>query len=291
MKRTVSLLLSFLFACSDTGSAKPKDAGSDATSLIGDSAAKPGECGDETRSVYVVTKENSFYRFDPETANFTLVGLLNCEAGADPTSMAVDRKGFAWVRYSDQRIFRVSVKDASCKATTFAAGQEGIYQFGMGFSTNKTGGGEMLFLADSNGSGLATLDTATLKVAKVGPFDGEFVNKKAELTGTGDGRLFGFFPDFYPARMAEIDKTTGAVSGAKVLDGVEATAEWAFAFYGGDFFAFHSKDSGNGLPQSEAGSTVTRYRPADGSVAKVKQVAFRVVGAGVSTCAPTTSTK
>jgi hypothetical protein len=90
--------------------------------------------------------------------------------------------------------------------------------------------------------------------------------------------------------MAEIETKFGTTTGTVTLTGVEATSEWAFAFYGGDFFAFTAK-AGAGLPMGDVGSAITRYKPADGSVTRIRQLAFRVVGAGVSTCAPTTPPK
>ncbi|MCA9590689.1 MAG: hypothetical protein KC657_35560, partial [Myxococcales bacterium] len=56
---------------------------------------------------------------------------------------------------------------------------------------------------------------------------------------------------------------------------------FAFAHWGGDFWLFTA-------PQGK--SQVTRLKYDDGTVETVKtDVGFEVVGAGVSTCAPTTT--
>jgi hypothetical protein len=178
-------LLSFclLAACSSQVTATPKkDAG---ISLSGfDGGPRPGECAQETKAIYLVSNEADLFKFAPETEDFTLVGRLLCGApGSNPTSMAVDRKGTAWVRYDDESLVSASITNASCVRTTFRSGQVGFNKFGMGFSADPmSASGETLFLSDSNGKGLATLDTKTLTVRAIGPVKGEFFGKKAELT-------------------------------------------------------------------------------------------------------------
>ena len=159
----------------------------------------------------------------------------------------------------------------------------------MGFSTSSKGGSnEQLFLSDNGGSGLAKLDTGTLKLSFVGSYTGALAGKTSELTGTGDGKLYGFFVTA-PAQVAEISKGTGDVLSTKELPGVYAGNGWAFSFYAGDFYIYTSSEgNAGGPPRSGAGSDVTRYRPSDGSIEIVKpKVGFKIVGAGVSTCAPT----
>ena len=67
-----------------------------------------------------------------------------------------------------------------------------------------------------------------------------------------------------------------------MLDGVDTGAAYAFSFWGGDFYFYTSKDTGP--------STVTRLRTADDTLEVViPKAEFRIVGAGVSTCAPLTA--
>lgn len=197
-------------ASDDTGAVTPgKDAG---TILGGGDAAPTGptECADSTKLIYVISDEKTLYRFQPLTVTFDPVGIVRCTAGATPTSMAVDRYGTAWVRHTDGTVWKVSTKDASCAATTFDDASV-FLKFGMGFSTDgATGSKETLFLSDSNGGGLGAFDTTTLKFKAVGKYDGALAGRAAELTGTGDGRLFGFFTTD-PAQIGEIDKTNGHI--------------------------------------------------------------------------------
>lgn len=252
-----------------------------------------GECAESTKDPYVIAEDATLYEFHPPTLEFKNKGRISCPAaGATPTSMAVDRAGIAWVRYSDSSIWKVSTFDMACQGTTFAAPgpDEAFSKFGMGFASETKGSSnEALFVSDSHkGAGLGKLDTKALTLRYVGPFTGALEGQSAELTGTGDGKLYGFFTTT-PAQIAEIAKGTGEITNAKELPGVFAGSAWAFSFYGGDFYIYTASNGTGGFPQAGAGSDVTRYRPADGSITVVKQATgFKIVGAGVSTCAPTT---
>jgi len=247
------------------------------------------ECAEETKDVYVIAEDNSLYLFHPPTLEFKSKGLLRCPTGgATPTSMAVDRSGKAWVRHSDGSVWKVSTQDLSCEPTAYHPQDESFIKFGMGFATESKGGSaETLYVSDSGGAGLGKIDTKKHTLTYIGPYTGDLAGTTSELTGTGDGKLYGFFVT-QPAQLAEISKATGDIISSKVLDGVYAGTAWAFSFYGGDFYIYTNAAS-TGLPRNDLGSKVTRYRPSDGSITVVKEnVGFRIVGAGVSTCAPTT---
>jgi hypothetical protein len=252
---------------------------------------RPVECADDTKDIFVISEENALYRFHPPDLSFTNIGILNCPTGgASPTSMAVDRAGIAWVRHSDGSVWKVGTKDLSCEATAFASPDQSFLKFGMGFATETKGGSnETLYLSDSDGAGLAKVDTSSLAMRFIGPYTGDLAGRAAELTGTGDGKLYGFFVTS-PAQIAEIAKGTGEIVSSKELTGVYAGNAWAFSFYGGDFYIYTSSlGNGGGPPRAQGGSDVTRYRPSDGSIEVVKsKIGFKIVGAGVSTCAPTT---
>lgn len=251
------------------------------------------ECEESTRDPYVIASDNTLYEFVPPTLEFKNKGALNCPTGgATPTSMAIDRQGVAWVRHSDGSIWKVSTKDLSCEATTWRSPDQSFSKFGMGFSSETKGSSnEVLFLSDSTGAGLGRIDTANYAFRFVGPYTGDLEGRGSELTGTGDGKLYGFFTTA-PARIAEISKGTGQIVDSKELAGVFAGEAWAFSFYGGDFYVYTAAGSNGGPPLANKGSNVTRYRPSDNSVTVVKEnLGFTIVGAGVSTCAPTTSVR
>jgi hypothetical protein len=301
----VGVIVSVLAACStapkagftdDDGSSSSGSSGFGSGGFDTDGGEKPSGdgCSDAARLVYVLSQENDLYSFTPNTATFTKIGRLECPTNglATPNSMAVDRQGTAWVNYSDGTLFKVSTSNASCEATSFEPNQAGFVKFGMAFSTNADGSSDETlyisgidFLAGS-GHGLGKIDLGTMKVTMIGDYSGILAGEGAELTGTGDGRLFGFFTTEPNATLAEIDKAKGATSGDKSLEGVNTGNAWAFSFWGGDFW-FYTSD---GVTPSR----VTQLRTSgDGQISVVKTDVggFRIVGAGVSTCAPTAPPK
>jgi hypothetical protein len=182
--------------------------------------------------------------------------------------------------------------NVACERTTYSPPLESdpFFQFGMGFSSSAKGDStEQLFLSDSKGYGHARLDLPTMKVLFVAPYSGAISNRRAELTGTGDGRLFGFFvtDSSSGTQLADITKSNGNIFGLHDLPTVTPGDAYAFSFYGGDFYLYTHAIPQDGGP-ADGGSDVTRFRPSDGSVEVVKpHVGFRIMGAGVSTCAPT----
>ncbi len=245
-------------------------------------------CSEAAKLVYVVTDLDELFSYKPDTGMFAKIGELTCPSGgATPNSMAVDRDGTAWVNFSDGGLFKVSTADASCTATTYKKLQGGFMRFGMAFATDSaTSMSETLYVVGiegtAGGKGLGKIDLTSMTLTKLGDFSGDLQGQGAELTGTGDGRLYGFFTTQPYATLAQIDKGTGATTGETSLDGVNTGSAWAFSFWGGDFWFYTS----GGGP-----STVTRKQSStDGklSTAKDDVGGFRIVGAGVSTCAPTT---
>jgi hypothetical protein len=245
-------------------------------------------CASSAALVYLVVAEGDLYGFRPDTLAFHHVGRLRCPAtpGATPNSMAVDRSGTAWINYSDGSLHRASTRDARCVATGFEPRGDAFQTPGMAFvSSGPDLLDETLFLWGGRdparrvpGRGLATIDRTTLDLAPVGDGRSSPREARAELTGTGDGRLYGFFTTT-PATLAEIDPETGAKHSARPLPGVSGVTAWAFSFWGGDFYLYWARFGET--------SHVTRVSGRDGSVEELlHDVGFRIVGAGVSTCAP-----
>jgi hypothetical protein len=257
-----------------TTSAGGGDVGIDAGSSGG---GTPGDgCPDEAKKVYVLDKAHGLYGFDPKSMALAKVGTLDCPAtaGATTFSMAVDRSGTAWVLYNDGNLFQVDTKTAACKATSYAPNQQGYKTFGMGFATDAPGGtAETLFLANENG--IAKLDRTTLAVSPIGQFG---FSAAAELTGTSDAKLYGFFFG-YPPYVAEIDKGTSQLGPEADVDAIDPGTGFAFAFWGGSFWIFTAT--------SDTDSQIHEYDPATKAVKLAKpSTGFKIVGAGVSTCAP-----
>lgn len=254
-------------------------------------------CTDAEKLVYVVDSSNGLHSFNPQTLAFSTIGTLKCPTSGggfgltDPTpnSMGVDRSGTAWVNFDDGELFKVSTADASCTATTYTPSTDQNQQrWGMAFSSNSSGStDETLFAVPNNGQskgyGLNSLDLTSLSLTSIGAFTDGLPNKAAELTGTGTGDLYGFFDTSPNATLAQIDKTSGATALAEQvpLDGVQTGDAFAFSFWGGDFWFYTSSDG--------IASEVTQYKASsDKSInVVVGNTGFAIVGAGVSTCAPT----
>jgi len=274
----------------DGGRADGTTAGEDASVVIPDDASSNASdaadgCSDAAKLVYVVTSDDELYSFDPAALKFTKLFTLNCGSGsATPNSMAVDRQANAWINYNDGTIWKLDISTGKCSSTAWSKAQKGWLRFGMGFSTNGANTtDETLFLnplnelGTSNTNGLVKVDLTTMAPTTVGRFTSSLATQSAELTGTGDGRLYGFFTTS-PASLAAIERTSGATPNVKKLGSVNTGSAWAFSFWGGDFW-FYTANGGN--------SAVTRLKTADDTLSTVvANTGMTIVGAGVSTCAP-----
>ena len=271
----------------DAARLAPLDAGVVDTGVLPppDAAPYKNDCTDPTVTyVYAVSNADELFAFDPMMKTFSPIGVLNCQSLSHPFSMAVSRKGVAYVLYEDGQLFKVSTKTAACTPTPFVPGQAGFVRFGMGFATIAQGPAEQLFVAATGDTGsgglseLAIIDTTTFALKPVAAFVPPQLG--AELTGTGDGRLFGFTADDADpnaSRVVQIDKKTAKITASVKLPGVPRGDGWAFGFWGGTFWLFTA-------PGGDA--RLTRYDPATGEIAEIAKLPQEIVGAGVSTCAP-----
>ena len=239
-----------------------------------------GECSEASKLVYVVGTGNQLYSFTPPTHHFNEIGEINCVAQGgfgSPFSMAVARDGTAYVLFDDRKLFAIDTSTAACKSTSFVPNQiPGFDLFGMGFATDPgDSSSETLYVASFYGDGLGKIDLETMKLSFIGPYD--LLADPAELTGTGDGRLFGFFLTT-PVKVAEVAPSSAKILSVAPQPSVDIGGGWAFAFWGGDFWLFTSPNSFT--------SQVDQYQPSTQTTTKVAEVGFKIVGAGVSTCAP-----
>lgn len=252
--------------------------------FVTNDAAAPGDCSSSNKLVYTIDQGDGFdeigtlRRFDPTTATFSTIGRVECDNFFGPNSMAVARDGTAWVLYGDGSLFKVSTDDASCTPTSFEPNQvDGLGIFGMGFASNGAGSAqETLYIAgdpdtdfEDGRAKFGSIDLGTLKVTEIGSLG---LDTRAEFTGTGEGRLFGAF-EGSPWIVAEVEKSTGKTLSQAPQKNINGESNFAFAAWGGDFYLF-------------VGLDVFRYHPGDAASTKVASVNFRIVGAGVSTCAP-----
>ncbi len=252
----------------------------------------PPGCTEAAKLVYLVTEQGDLWSFDPGTIALAKIGKLDCPTGSlvTPNSMAVDRDAKAYVNMSDGSIFTANTTNAHCSATSYEDGQTGRRVRGMGVSSDTAGGtAETLFTCTSDsaavmtgsGLGLAKVDVNSYALTPLGDYTNGIAGAECELTGTGDARLFGFFALLTPPKLSQIDKTSAATTSPVPLGGVSTSSAYAFTFWGGDFWFYTAAQGGN--------SKITRYRySTNKSFSVVKaDTGMTIVGAGVSTCAPT----
>jgi hypothetical protein len=258
----------------------------------------PEACAPGATTVYAISDANVLYSFDPPSLKFTMIGPVTCAGeslpASTPRSLAVDRSANAYVNFSSGHICKCpTTAPVDCQPTSFVPGQAGFSAaLGMAFSSNPAGSpGEALFVSDESGEakagsgkGLGLLDVNTMTLTPIGGYTGNAAGYDAELTGTGDGRLFGLFTTV-PATFDEIAKNTGATPLPVPLASVNNNSgAYAITFWGGDFWLFTASSTPPG------GSLVTHYSMFTNAAEVVVQNAgFTVAGAGVSTCAPLTS--
>ncbi len=241
--------------------------------------------------IFVLSITAQLWKYFPETNMFQQLGPLGC--GLPPTtfSMAVDRSGYAWVQYQGGELRKVAVTNVDdCTDPGYVVGQQGVTNFGMAFVSNSESdacdriyGNKASGIPEGNAvSDFFSIDPMTLQVGVIGKSD----YGTAEVTGTGNGRAF-FFAGQNPAKLVEIDKANAAKLNVIPLPGVELGNAWAFAFFAGDFYFFTNSKGG---PGSEV--THIDYDDSDNNGKQditevVANAPISIVGAGVSTCAPT----
>lgn len=240
----------------------------------------PPGCLDEDLVVHLLSDRQVVYKFDPVAITAERIGQFNC--GEPLNSMSIGLNGDAYVASQTGGLFRVDLETLSCRETAFDRSTLWGQKFTMGFVAN-TDMAETLYIVEQPDQSLAgrlsfiELDLFTL--VPVGWFD-PFI-PAAEITGTGDGRIFGFVTpsSLEPARLVEIDRATVAVRTITELPFITGLLSFDFAFWGGAFYLFVAEDG-------DTGSTVVRFNLPGGEPEVLGQIEPVVIGAGTSVCAP-----
>jgi len=293
----------------DTGtSTGPDSTGTGTGSTTGDSTTGDSTTGDVAMcacpdlevalddGIFLLSASAELWKYFPETNSFEMLGQIDCGGLFSTFSMAVDRLGFAWVQFFGGELRKVDLTNVSdCSDPGYVPSQLGFDNFGMAFVSNSQFDAcDRIYGNSYSGIGgytegnmigdFVAIDPDTLKMSQVGKtnFDG------AEVTGTGDGRAF-VFGGANPSKLVEMDKAKGTAVQTLPLAGLEINnGAFAFAFFGGDFYFFTDSDN------DQLSSEVT-HMDFDDSDNNGKQdltvitndAPLLVVGAGVSTCAPT----
>ena len=246
-------------------------------------------CPEDSTYIYLVDSNYHLIKFNPGDKNgnyLTELFTLNCGNGiSTPFSMAVDREANAWVLYNDSTLYKIKISNPSCeKITTFSTNGSGLSTFGMAFSLDTVGGKtDSLFIANSETNGIfGRIDTNNnMSYTPLGAFP-SFYDQTPELTGTALAELYSFSPGQNEQHISKIDKTTGNVIVDYAIPGAGSFINaWAFAHWGGDYYVFETLNTTNN-------NRILRFSPKTNETEIfLEYTPYRVVGAGVSTCAPT----
>lgn len=250
-------------------------------------------CAKGTELVYVLSDTGALWSFDPTDLSFEFIGGIACGGMSDTFSMGVSRKGRAWVQYFGGDLYTVDLNDPGdpipCKDPGFSPGHPLFPNFGMAFVANSLSDPcDKLYAHSGLGpevlgpdvGALGVIDPLTLQLSVVAPIDYGW----GELTGTATGRLFAF-AGTAPALLIEYDKDTGEELDVLPLPGLKSDSAFAFAWWGGDFYLFSAPDEFALVSQVWH----LDYDESDGAgqhLGLVGEAPVRIVGAGVSTCAP-----
>lgn len=252
----------------------------------------PGCAADVADSMILLDVDASLYRLTPDTLALEPLGTLVCRGASSAMALTIDREGLLWAMMVDDQgyrgIYTIDVETLACEATAFVDPiAEDIGVNTLAFVADEPGGEtESLYVGANVGGSfdfdnplsLGRVDLATMDMEIVGTADlvptGYY--QIADLTGTGDSRLFGFFAGD-TAAVAELDESTSALVGYDLLE-IGVGSPWAFAQWAGRLWLFSP-----GSP----GSQIRAYDPVTQAIEPLSDgIGIGVVGAAVSTCAP-----
>lgn len=262
---------------------------------VGDSGELPPGCaGSAALGMVLVDQEGDLYRFEPETLTLELLGPLVCPGAMAPMALTIDRSDQLWVLMIDGAGLRVintvDPESLDCQPTDFVDPfSQGFIPFSLAFVADAPGAQEeSLYLSGLSGMGvspdapgvLGVVDLVTMETAQIGTLALPNLPgyEIADLSGTGDARLFGLFAT-EPAHVTEIDPSDASL----LLDlevPLSTGSAWSFAQWAGRLWVFTAT-------APSGSSEVYSYDP-DSQVEQleVPDLGIRVVGAAVSTCAP-----
>lgn len=243
--------------------------------------------------IYLLDSNNQLLSFEPRmdtAANAVkVVGKVSCPTATAPNSMSVDRRARAWLNYDDGKLYKIPTNNpASCVDSGYQTGVVPTAKVGMGFVSDSPGAKvESLYLASFGTASqlwkLNPLDPTPIVSTKIGNFASSPTSP--EMTGTGAAELYAYFPAADAThRIIRVNKTTAQADLTWSLPPLASSpGAWAFAQWGGRYYVFVTESNISRVyrwdPNAASGSQWVRVQD---------NLPTRIVGAGVSTCAPTT---
>jgi hypothetical protein len=152
----------------------------------------------------------------------------------------------------------------------------------MGFTLDSPGfPDETLYIAGSDGPGSGTPRLGTLSFPDFDVTSLATIGGWPEMSGTAEGELWAFFPGNNPPEVARLSRSGQVLESIQVGRIEGQPNAWAFAHWGGKFWLFYKS-------QTDTSTRVYRVERDPITVEEVIPESGRyIVGAGVSTCAPT----
>ncbi len=242
-------------------------------------------------SIFLLGLNGALHQFRPATHELETLGVPACEGVEIPDGDdIVHSTGILWAMMASESgyraIYTIDPVTLECTKTDFDEGD--IYATGLVFVSDELGGEtESLYMGVNEGDpfdfnnpmSLGRIDLATMKLDILGTTElvpnGHY--QFADLTGTGEAKLFGFFPGD-TAVITEFDAPAAEIAANHPLS-FGVGSPWAFAQWGGRLWLFYASGNGSG---------VRTWDPDTGDVEDLADISATVVGAAVSTCAPFT---
>jgi hypothetical protein len=260
-------------------------------------------CGASGSIMYLLEETGVLRTFDPALAPtgspFRNIGPIVCTltggtAWTGPVDMGMDRTGVVWINGNQGHLFQWDPGRGRCRETMYQGGQGGFTKMSLAF-VGRADGTETLFVVDNangpasaSGQGLATIDLMTLRLMLLANFAAPLTGRVAELAGTENGHLYGFFFGSQ-SWIAEIDPSNAQLLwntplplpsvGSGPTHVVVAAALWGTVLY---FFITNTAVA----PSADVYAfdlTTRQTRPV------LSQIGFNVTGAVVRMCGPTPS--
>ena len=251
-----------------------------------DGGSTPAGCAAGAGDILVLNTSGELFRFDPLLLAFTPVGTPRCAGaeGAEAFAMAQARDGAPWLVYTSGVLVRAT-SPSSCVDTGWVPGTGGMEVFAMAFAGSADRDDVLLVAGDTH----ASWGTRPARLGRVNPASLVLqplclLPSAPELTATGDGRAWAFFPMESPPRFRPVDPLLGTLGRAVELPTLSGTpTHWAVAFHGGALWIF--------LQRVGDFSTGVYRVDVDAPSPRAEQVVrhdttLHVVGAAVSPCAP-----
>lgn len=253
----------------------------------------PGCEGDIGQFIYLLDVDAGLHRIAPATLEVETLGLLDCPGASMAMAMTVARDGILWAMTVDnegyRKIHTIDSVSLECEDTGFVDPfDEDIFVNALAFvADTPEGETESLYVGANVGAsfdpevplslGRVDLDTMDLEIVGTSDLVPTGYYQIADLSGTGDSRLWGFFPGD-TAAIAELSEQDAALVDHALLD-FGVGSPWAFAQWEGRLWLFSSS--------GDPGSDIRAWDPGSGAVEPIHAgIGIQVVGAAVSTCAP-----